>query len=204
MADDVLMVLDGLSVPKAHLIGHALGAVIGLDLALRAPERLDRLMLVNGWARLLPHTSRCFDVRLRILRDSGPEAFYQAQPLFLYPANWIELNADYLEEEHQRSLSSFPGRTNVEARIGALQAFDALDRLGDIATPVLAYSVEDDLLVPSIASSRIIDRIPDRIAGTEVHGPWGGHACNLTDPDNFNEHAIAWLSGERLTSEEEE
>jgi hypothetical protein len=25
---------------------------------------------------------------------------------------------------------------------------------------------------------------------------WGGHACNTTNPDDFNAYTLAWLAGE--------
>jgi pimeloyl-ACP methyl ester carboxylesterase len=43
MADDVLAVMDALGVRKASLVGWSDGAIIGLDIAIRHPERLDRL-----------------------------------------------------------------------------------------------------------------------------------------------------------------
>ena len=37
-----------------------------------------------------PHTARCFDARLALLRMAAArEAYLDAQPLFLYPADWI-------------------------------------------------------------------------------------------------------------------
>ncbi len=43
MADDVLGVMDGLKLGAAAIIGWSDGAIIGLDIALRHPERLSRL-----------------------------------------------------------------------------------------------------------------------------------------------------------------
>ena len=95
----MLALLDGLGIARANFVGHAAGGAIGLSLALSAPDRIGRLVVVNGWSRLDPHFARCFDVRLAILRDSGPRAYLRAQPIFLYPARWIsehaaDVNAD--------------------------------------------------------------------------------------------------------------
>jgi aminoacrylate hydrolase len=97
MANDILAVLDGLGVERAHLIGHALGGLIGLCLALKAPERLISLVAVNAWAKLDPHTRGCFETRLLLLRNSGSDAFIKAHPLFLYPAPWISSHMAQLE-----------------------------------------------------------------------------------------------------------
>ena len=94
MADEVLSVLDSASVGRCHFIGHALGGLVGLNLALRHPERLDRLVLVNAWDRLDSHTARCFAVREVLLNAGGAEAYVKAQPIFLYPAAWLSKHAE--------------------------------------------------------------------------------------------------------------
>src|SRR6201995_2269309 len=43
MASDVLAVMDFLKVDKAALVGWSDGAIIGLDIAIKHPERLTRL-----------------------------------------------------------------------------------------------------------------------------------------------------------------
>jgi aminoacrylate hydrolase len=53
------------------LVGHALGALIALQLALDFPEAVSGLVLVNGWLTLSPHTRRCFQVRERLLHAGG-------------------------------------------------------------------------------------------------------------------------------------
>jgi len=30
---------------------------------------------------------------------------------------------------------------------------------------------------------------------------WGGHACNVTDPESFHHFALAWLAGQPLIEE---
>lgn len=192
-ADDILLVMDALDIPKAHLIGHAAGGVAGLALALKAPERLDKLVVINGWAKADPHFLRCFEARLNLLRHAGVEAFLRAQPIFLYPANWIsEYSAD-LDAELPHQIADFPGVATMEKRIAALAAFDIQDRLGDITGRTFIYSTGDDMLVPSAASDRLLDRLPDNGFPDNYAGTWGGHACNVTDPDTFNRIVLDFL-----------
>ena len=201
MAGDVLALMDALGVARAHVVGHALGGLIGMAAALAAPERIDRLVVVNGWGRLEAHTARCFDVREAILRDSGVEAYIRAQPLFLFPANWMAENPDILAEDAAAQLAHFPGSEAVAKRIAAIRAFDIGDRIAEIASPLLAVSADDDLLVPSIASARLLDRGAGGLDSSELVMGWGGHACNVTDADGFNEFVPAWLAGEAFPEE---
>src|SRR5690606_5956662 len=104
-ADDMLLLMEALGWPRANIVGHAAGGVAGLSLALRAPERLDRLVVVNGWAKADPHFLRCFEARLSLLRHAGVEAFLRAQPIFLYPAGWISAHSAELDAELPHQLA---------------------------------------------------------------------------------------------------
>jgi pimeloyl-ACP methyl ester carboxylesterase len=46
-AADLSHLLDTLSIPRAHVVGHSFGADIALHFAIRFPERVDRLVLVE-------------------------------------------------------------------------------------------------------------------------------------------------------------
>ena len=181
MADDLLALIDGLGLAQAAVAGHALGGMIGLALALKAPERVRALAIVNGWAALDSHTARCFETRLALLRDSGVDAFLRAQPIFLYSAFWSSTHREQLDRELEHQRESFPGAATVEARVAAAQAFHAADRLGEVSVPVLAIAAGDDILVPFTRSREIADGVP----GGRLALMSGGHACNVTDPDTF-------------------
>ena len=195
MAHDIAKIIDALGEEAAHVVGHAAGGLAGLQLALDRPSQVLSLAVVNGWSRPDPHIARCFRTRISLLNDSGPEAYIHAQPLFLYPADWISKNAARLAEEEVHHLSGFQGRDNMLARINALLAFDIDDRLGEIVCPVLVSASADDMLVPSLCSRRLAERLPH--ATLDV-APWGGHAFTATVPDAFNATLIAFLSGEPL------
>lgn len=180
-ADDILALMDALDIPTAHLVGHAAGGVAGLALALKAPERLDRLVVVNGWAKADPHFLRCFEARLNLLRYAGVEAFLRAQPIFLYPANWISEHSAALDAELVHQLADFPGVVTMEKRIAALASFDISDRLATLLPRMMTLAAKDDMLVPVAASHAFYD-----VPGGQAAAMIGGHACNVTDPETFN------------------
>jgi aminoacrylate hydrolase len=190
MASDVIALIDGLGLERAHFVGHALGGAIGLALAAEAPERLARLIVVNGWTRLDPHMARCFEVRLELLSQSGPRAYLRAQPIFLYPAAWSSEHRNELDLELESQLAHFQGEEILENRVGALQTFYLDDRLDEIRTPILAIAAKDDMLVPWTCTPAFAERIPGaRVALMD----WGGHACNVTDPDAFDALVLDFL-----------
>jgi len=191
MAADMIAVLDAAGVERAHVVGHAAGGLAGLSLALNASQRLDKLVVVNGWSRPDAHIRRCFDTRIRLLLDSGPAAYLHAQPLFLYPADWNSQNAARLAEDEAHHLADFPGTEIMLARIQALLAFDIDDRLGEVNAPVLVSASADDMLVPPLCSRRLADRLPFAVLDM---APWGGHGFTVTTPGVFNASLLAFLA----------
>lgn len=190
MADDVIALMDGLGIERAALIGHAAGGLAGLALALKAPARLARLVVVNGWARLDPYTGRCFDARLALLQGGGIRAYLRAQPLFLYPPQWSSDHHDELEREEEEQVAAFPGAEMIRRRIAAVRRFDIEDRLGEIGVPSLFLAADDDMLVPAACSERLSAGVR---GATLARLMTGGHACNVTRPENFNAGLIDWL-----------
>lgn len=197
-ADDILALMDALAIERAHIVGHAAGGVAGLALAVKAPERLDRLVVVNGWAKADPHFLRCFEMRLNLLRHVGVEAFLRAQPIFLYPASWISARTSELDAELPHQIADFPGVATMEKRIAALAAFDMTGRLRGLDQKTLVLVADDDMLVPRYAGELLCGELG---WGNLSVLPWGGHACNVTRPEAFNKPVLAWLTG---TNPEEE
>jgi aminoacrylate hydrolase len=190
MAADVVALIDGLGLERVHFVGHAAGGLIGLQLAVSAPQRLASLALVNAWARLDPHFARCFEARLALLRDTGPRAYLRAQPIFIYPATWSSEHRNELDVELDEQLAHFQGAENLEKRVAALQAFYLDDRLGEIRTPLLAIAARDDVLVPWTCTRAFAGKVA---SATVRLMDWGGHACNVTDPDAFNAILLDFL-----------
>ncbi|MFC0204485.1 pyrimidine utilization protein D [Novosphingobium soli] len=189
MAQDVVALMDALGIDRAHFIGHALGGMIGIEAALLS-GRIDRLVVVNGWRTLSPHTARCFDARLAILRGAGVEPFLRAQPLFLYPPDWIAAHDADLEAALAHHLASFPGVDTMEKRIAAVRAWSpSPDRLSALRS-VLVVATRDDVLVPYSAALDLAEGFPAADVATFA---WGGHACNVTDPHGFNRLVLGFL-----------
>lgn len=190
MARDVVEIMDATATPRCHLVGHALGGLVGLQLALDVPARVASLALVNAWSKPNPHSARCFEARLALLGACGPRAYVEAQPIFLYPAAWCAAHAQRVADEVAHALAHFPGETNMRARIAALRTFDVDTRLGQIEAPTLIAAAEDDVLVPWTCSQRLAEGLPHASLDRVSHG---GHAYSVTEAASFNRSLLAFL-----------
>ena len=194
LAGDMLVILDGLAIATAHVVGHAAGGIAALQLALDAPARVSTLTVVNGWVAADPHFVRCFDIRREIFRAFGADGYLKVQPLFLYPAGWISEHLAELDADREAHGPSFQARETLFARMAALQAFDIRSELGGIDIPTLIVVSNDDMLVPSAASTGIAEGLP---RATLERFAWGGHAVNVTAPDAFNATLLNFLTHHR-------
>jgi aminoacrylate hydrolase len=191
MADEVLEILDEAGTQACHFVGHALGGLVGLQLAMQAPTRLESLTVVNGWATADSHTKRCFEARLALLQHVGVAAYVRAQPIFLYPATWLATNAARMENEDRHGIAGFQGEDTLRKRVAALLQFDMTASLGSVRVPTLAIAAKDDVLVPATQSERLAAAIP---AAHLFMADWGGHAINVTDPAAFNLALLDFLA----------
>jgi aminoacrylate hydrolase len=195
MAADIERILDGLSIPSAHVVGHAAGGIAGLELARVAPQRVASLTIVNGWAKADPYFKRCFEIRLALYESGGAAAYLRAQPLFLFPAEWISARLEEMDRQIPAQAAEFQDEAVLRLRIKALGDFDVLDTLAGIGTPTLLVSAKDDMLVPAHCSSVLAKGLP---VADHVQMAWGGHGVNVTDPEGFNRYLLPFLEAQAL------
>ncbi|MCQ4272747.1 pyrimidine utilization protein D [Pseudomonas kuykendallii] len=190
MADEVLALADDLELTQCDFVGHALGGLVGLQVALQRPGLIRRLVPINAWAAPNAHSARCFDMRIALLKNTGPAAYVAAQPIFLYPPSWIVANGERLEADLAHALAHFPGEANTLRRIAALRAFDISARLAEIDVPTLVMASRDDSLVPWTQSVALAEGLPN--ARLDVRD-FGGHAFNLTEQAAFEASLLDFL-----------
>lgn len=191
LGEDILALMDALGISTTAIMGHAIGGMAALEAARAEPRRVDRIVIVNGWASLDPQTARCFDVRLTLLRKAGREAYLEAQPLFLFPGDWLSDHDAAVREEFRHHLANWPGDLTMERRIAAARTFDCRTWAHEIKVPVLLYCASDDLLVPSFNSTRLQELLIPH--GKGIQCCFGGHAVNVTEAAPFNANVLDFL-----------
>ena len=181
MAEAVGALLARLGEPPAHVVGLSLGGCVGLSLALRAPERVRSLTVVNAFARLRPADPAAalrLAVRLALLATAPMSAVAALVARGLFPRP--EQAALY--EAAARSLAR-TSRRAYWAGLRALARFDVRTALARVRCPTLVMAGADDATV----ALDLKETLARAITGSRwVIVPGSGHATNADNPDAFN------------------
>jgi pimeloyl-ACP methyl ester carboxylesterase len=150
MADDAVAVLDALGWARAHVVGHSLGGLIALNLALRARARVRSLALLCTFARGRDVTSPTpwmiwTGMRTRIgTRRQRRRAFLE---MVMTPDERAAANLDAVAAElaplFGHDLADQP--PVVMAQLRAMSSYDASPQLQALAgLPTLVASADSD------------------------------------------------------------
>ena len=189
MADDALGLLDVLKVERTHFVGLSMGGMIGQHLALKAPQRIDRLVLADTVCRFPPEAQALWPERIRIPTDPGTAAM-AAPPL----ARWSTAPYRAAQAEVMARITALIGATSGQGVCGGGQAIprmDTLDRLHQLNTPTLVIVGEQDIGTPPAMSQEIAAAIPD--ARLEIIAD-ASHLSNIEQADAFNRLLLEFLA----------
>jgi pimeloyl-ACP methyl ester carboxylesterase len=172
LADDVLALLDLLGIERAHLVGWSDGGIIGIDLALRHPERLRKVVAFGANADLGGYRT-----------DTGDEGAI----IYAFGAH---NDPDYARlspapELHKAMVVALRQMWETEPDYSA-------DELRTITTPFLIMAGADEEIIAEAHTRYLAETIP----GAELALlPNCGHFGHMQEPEAFNARMLAFLAG---------
>jgi 3-oxoadipate enol-lactonase len=144
-------VLDAVDAERFSFVGLSLGGAVGMRLALDAPSRLDRLVLVCTSTRFGEPQS--WQERAATVRAHGLEPIVDA-----VLARWFTPSFPDVSRYRAMFLSTDP--EGYARCCDALARFDARDELARAAAPTLVVSGSDDPTSPPEHGAEIAEAIP--------------------------------------------
>lgn len=196
MADDLAGVIDALDIRRTHVLGLSMGSMIGIEFALRHPDRLDRLVLAGPGAA--PARSMVDPISVWNWvksHDPGGETFGAQQFTWLFSSAF--LRNQQAVQDTAALLASNPNPVDPQAydrQARAYLRFDALDRLGDIRAATLVIVGEQDLLTPPWVAREVADGILGARLDI-ITGDGASHVLPLERPNDFNQLVMNFLRG---------
>ncbi|MFD4259218.1 4-carboxymuconolactone decarboxylase [Streptomyces sp. NPDC058534] len=153
----LLATLDGLGVQRFGYAGCAFGGAVGMELALRHPERLASLALIAASPRF--GTADEFRQRGVIVRTNGLDPIARSSPERWFTGGYAAAQPAITEWAVQMVRTTDPGC--YIAACEALAAFDVRGELGRVGVPTLVLVGSDDQVTGPAEARTLVAGIPD-------------------------------------------
>ena len=180
LGGDVLALLDRLEIERTDFAGTSMGGMVGLWLAIHAPERINRLVVCCTSAHL--GNPDAWTDRAATVRRNGTVAIAEGTVHRWFSCGFAGRNPEVID----RLTARFVG-TCDEGYAGSCEAIgdmNLLDDLERIDAPVLVVAGRDDAAIPLEHAERIVTRIPGaQLAVVEQ----AGHLATVEQPQKITE-----------------
>lgn len=186
-AEDVLELLDALSIGRAALVGASYGGRVALEIAARWPDRASAMVLICSG---LPGHEPSGELGVLGEReDALIEAGDIAGAVELMVETWLGPDADEAAREAVRQMQ----RSAFEVQLAAAGEFEPIEAEIDLAAvqaPCLALPGGHDLA----DFRQIAAQLPDLLANAHhVELPWAGHLPSLERPSAVTDLLVGFL-----------
>ena len=171
---------------QAVFVGHSMGGAIALSMALDHGEHVTALGLLGSGARLRVHPE--------ILQRTASDTTLQSAIALVVANSFSEQAPERLVDLAARRM----GETRRSVLYGdflACDAFNEMDRLGEIDKPSIVITGEEDRMTPTRYAQFLADSLPN----AELHViPQAGHMVMLEKPQQVANLLKRFLGGLRL------
>jgi 3-oxoadipate enol-lactonase len=185
---DVVAVLDGFAIKRAHVVGVSLGGMTGLGLGIAHAERLFSLCICAARADAPAPFAAAWDDRIALALDEGTAAL--AAPTI---GRWFGEGFAAREPILAERLAACVAGTSTQGFVGcarAIQGLAYLDAVGRIRVPTaLVIGTNDEALLAPMRE------LAPRISGaTYAEIADGGHLPQVDQPERFDAVLMAHLA----------
>ena len=188
LIDDAIGILDELGCDRVHWVGLSMGGMIGQGLALRQPDRIERLVLADTSAIIPAEAQPAWQERIDAVNKAGMQVVAESTLERWFTPNYLKQNRTAIDQIRQQILA-----TPVAGYVGcseAIRHLNYLSRLSAIRIATLIMVGADDPGTPVAAS----EAMHAQIKGSQmVVIPDAAHLSNIEQAPIFNDNLIQFL-----------
>ena len=187
-ASDVVGLLDHLGIEQAVLGGMSQGGFLSLRAALKTPDRVRALILIDSQAGLEnPDVAPAYEQMEQTWLEHGPAPVQDiVASIILGPPDG--------PVEYQPWFAKWAAADRDELRLAfrcLMDRDDITGRLGEISCPALILHGTADAAIPMERAEVVRDGLAGPVTLVAVDG--GSHAANLSNPDQVNPALLEFL-----------
>jgi 3-oxoadipate enol-lactonase len=194
MADDAAGLIRNLDLGPMNVIGWSMGGFISLELALRNPELVDRLILVctsGGGRDYVQPSSEIQSILLPIRNEDIETRVRRIYPLLAAPG-YMESHPEDMDQILEYEKAKRMTLKSYQRQLQAVMYWPGVgNRLGDISVPTLVVHGNVDRLMPHDNGQFLSTRIPG--AQLLSYGQVG-HLPPIETPEQFNRDIMEFLA----------
>jgi pimeloyl-ACP methyl ester carboxylesterase len=156
IAESLLDTLTQLSVNKFMLLGHSLGSMTALQVALDHPERIEKLVLYGSSATTdLPHRFETFDETIDRIESESIEVTTAR-----IAATWFVEGENHPLYEYTKLAGAGASKDGAIRLMRGFAGWNVKDRLGEISMPTLVICGDSDVSTHPDCSYELWHGIP--------------------------------------------
>lgn len=182
---DVLDLMDGLDIARAHFCGLSMGGMTGMWLGLNAPGRFDRLVLCNTAAKI--GTAEQWDLRIARVELAGTVSVAEAVLERWFTPEFMAARPDVVGAA--RATLESTSAAGYAASCAAVRDMDQRAAIADIRLPTLVIAGTHDLATPPAAGREVARNIP----GARYLELDAAHLSNLEQAEQFTAALLEFL-----------
>lgn len=191
LSDDVVQVLDHLSIEKAHFAGISLGAIILHAMHIHAPSRIKSMILGGAIIRFTP-VAKVILKTGDLLKSVVPYMWlYKTFARILMPKAHHKKSRDiFIQEAKKLRQKGFIKWYRFAANVCTI--YPQVDTKKDVIPKLYIMGDQDYMFLGPVKEDTVADKAAD------VHVIEScGHVCNIEKHAEFNQKALQFLEGQQ-------
>jgi 3-oxoadipate enol-lactonase len=183
---DVVGLLDGLGIERAHFCGLSMGGVTGMWLGVYAADRINRLVLCNTAAKI--GSAEMWNTRIDTVRTNGLSAVAETQAQRWFTPAFIAKAPNVIAATRQMIASTSP--EGYAANCGAIRNMDQRETISRIRARTLVIGGLHDPVISAADIRSLVDTIP----GAKLVELDASHLSNVEAPVEFTKALLNFLT----------
>jgi len=179
-ADDIAGLMDWLKIKKTNIIGHSLGGMILQNFALKYPNRINKIVLINTSPGVTPpgvDPSQGIEMykkkqitMMQGIKNDPINVFLDHAKTGYSREFWKQMKNDPKKKFHgiwsvedliEEKLINGPSEKDIICQSEALKSHNTYDRLNTIKSDVLILCADKDKTLPQSMSEKIHELLPN-------------------------------------------
>jgi 3-oxoadipate enol-lactonase len=189
LVEDLLGLLNQLTVPTTSIVGLGLGGAIAQAFAIAHPDRVEKLMPCCCRARMVPDFAKLWHGLRETVQKNGLESIVEPTVQRWFSEEFKAAHPEVLEKVRRMIRG-----TTLDGYMGVTAAFLGLDVEKDLhrirARTLYVSGAEDKLGGPP----ELMKNLSQQVEGARhLSVPKAAHIANIQNPEGFNEALGAFL-----------